>query len=106
MLARSLMSAGGKVLVAAAAAAAMRHHDAFIRLLKVVDQLTGFSIVDHCADRNFQDDVFAVTARTVRAHAVLAALGLVLGVVTKVEQRVVALGGLHDDVAAAAAIAA
>lgn len=36
----------------------------------------------------------------------LAALGLVLGVVTEVEQRVMALGRFHNNVATAATIAA
>ena len=48
----------------------------------------------------------AVLAAAVGTHAVLAALRLVLGVVAEVDQRVVALRRLHDDVAAAAAVAA
>ncbi len=36
----------------------------------------------------------------------LAALGLVLGVVAEMDQRIVALRGFHDDVAAPAAVAA
>jgi hypothetical protein len=48
----------------------------------------------------------AVEAGAVGAHAVLSALRLVLGIVAEMDERVVALAGLHDDVAAAAAVAA
>ena len=106
VLARSLVGAGGEVLVAAAAAAAFGDDEALVGLLEVVDQLAGFLIVKRGADRDLQDDGMAVEAGAVGAHAVLAALRLVLGVVAEVDERVVALAGFHDDVAAAAAVAA
>jgi hypothetical protein len=48
----------------------------------------------------------AVEAGAVGAHAVLAALRLVLRVIAEMDQRVVALRDFHDDVAATAAVAA
>ena len=74
--------------------------------LKVVDQLAGFLVVKGCADRNLQDDGVAVEAGAVGAHAVLAALRLVLGVEAEMDEGIVALRGLHDHVAATAAVAA
>jgi hypothetical protein len=97
---------GGEVLIAAAAAAAMGQYDAIIRALEVVDQLAGGFVVNDRADRDLQDDIFALAASAVRAFAVAAALGLVLRVVAKMDQSVVALAGFDDDVSAAAAISA
>ena len=100
------MDGGGEVLVAASAASAFGDDDALVGLCEVVDQLAGVLVVEGGADRDLQDDGVAVEAGAVGAHAVLAALGLVLGVVAEVDQGVVALGADHDDVAAAAAVAA
>src|SRR6185437_10042134 len=50
--------------------------------------------------------VFAFAARAVRAFAVTAALGLVFRVVAKMDERIVALAGFKDHVAATAAIPA
>ena len=71
-----------------------------------MDQLAGFLVVKGCADRDLQDDGVAVEAGAVGAHAVLAALALVLRVIAEVDEGVVALRADHDDVAAAAAVAA
>ncbi len=106
VLARSLVGGSGKVLVAAAAAAALGDHDALVGLAEVVNQLAGFEIVESGADGHLQDDGAAVLAGAVGAHAVLTALGFVFGVVAEVDKGVVALSGLHENVAAAAAIAA
>ncbi len=106
MLAWSLVGAGGEVLVAAAAAAARGNGDALVGLLEVVDELAGFRVEERGADGDLQGDVAAVEAGAVGAHAVLAALRLVLGVVAEMDEGVVALAGLHDDVAATAAVAA
>ena len=54
----------------------------------------------------FRIDVFAVASGAVGAFAVASALGFVFGIETKVDERVVALAGFHDDVAAFAAVAA
>src|ERR1700757_1372335 len=73
---------------------------------EIVHQLTRKLVVDHRAHRNFEHDVLALAARLVRAFAVASALGLVLGIEAEMDQRVVALAGFHDDVAAAPAVAA
>ena len=96
VLARGLVGAGGEVLVAAAAAAALGDDDALVGLAEVVDQFAGFLVEERGADGDLQDDGAAVQPGAVGAHAVLAALRLVLGVVAEVDERVVALAGLHE----------
>jgi hypothetical protein len=54
VLARSLVGAGGKVLVAAPAASALGDDDLLVGLLEVVDQLAGLLVVKRCADRDLQ----------------------------------------------------
>ena len=71
-----------------------------------MDQLARFLIVKCCADRNLHNNRVAVQTAAVGAHAVLAALALVLRVVAEVDKRVVPLRADHDDVAAATAVAA
>ena len=100
------MRAGGEVLVAAPAAPALGDHNALVRLLEVVHQLARLGVVERRAHRHLQRDRPAIQPGAVRAHAVLAALRLVLRVVAEMNQRVVALARLHDDVAAAPAVAA
>jgi hypothetical protein len=94
------------VLVAAAATAALGDDYTLVGILEVVDQLAGFLVIKRGADGDLEDDVVAVRAGTIGAHAVLAALRLVLGVVAEVDEGVMALGRRHDDVAATAAVAA
>ena len=106
VLAGSLVGAGGEVLIATAAAAAFGDDELLVGLLEVVDELAGFLVVKGCSDRDLQDDGFAVEAGAVGAQAMLAALGLVLGVIAEMDEGVVALGGDHDDVAATASVAA
>jgi len=106
VLARSLMGAGGKVLVATTPTPAFGDDDAFVGFREVVNEFAGLEVVERGADRDLQDGRFAVQACAVGAHAVLPALGLVLGVVAEVNQCVVPLGGFHDDIAPAAAISA
>ena len=77
-----------------------------VGLLEIVDQLAGFGVVERGADGHLQRDGAAVLAGAVRSHAVLAALRFVLGVEAEMNQRVVALAGFHQDVAAASAVAA
>ncbi len=100
------MGGGGKVLVAAPTTAAVGNHDALIRLAEVVDQLAGLFAPHGGADRHLEHDVLALAAGTVGAFAMPAALGLVLRVVPEVNQGVVPLARLHNDVAAATAVAA
>src|SRR5205085_9687178 len=56
--------------------------------------------------RHLQHDAFAFAAGAVGAFAVAAALGGVFRIKAEVHQRIVALAGFHDDIAATAAIAA
>src|SRR5665213_3080002 len=104
MLARRLMGGSGEVLVAASAASALGQNDAFVRLLKVVDHLAGSVVIGDRAHRNFQDNVFAVATGAIRALAVPSAFGFMLGIETKMDQRVVALAGFEHNIAAASAI--
>jgi hypothetical protein len=71
-----------------------------------MDEFAGFLVVKGSADGDLEDDGVAVEAGAVGAHAVLAALALVFGVVAEVDEGVVALRAFHDNVAAAAAVAA
>jgi len=79
VFARSLVGAGGKVLVAAPAASALGDDDPLIGLAEVVDQLAGLLVVQRCADGDLQDDGVAVESGAIGTHAVFAALALVLG---------------------------
>src|SRR5579862_1842552 len=91
VFARSLVRAGGKVLVAASATAAFGNDDLLIWVLEIVDELAGLLIVEAGADGDLEDDGAAVLPGAVGAHAVFAPLRLVLGIVAEVNQRVVAL---------------
>src|SRR5262249_57064124 len=95
-----------EVLVAPATASTFGDDEALIGFGEVVNQLSGFLVVKRCSDRHLENDGLSVESGAVRAHAVLAALRLVFGVVAKMDEGVVALGRFHDDVAAPAAIAA
>ena len=106
VLARGLMRRCGKVLVAAAAATALGDDDLFVGVAEVVDELAGVVVVKEGADGDFEDGVLAGGAGHVGAEAVAAALGLPLGVEAEVDEGVVGEGGLHEDVAAVAAVAA
>ena len=94
------------MLVAASAAPAFGDDYALVGAFEVVDELAGFRVEERGADGDLEGDGVAVLAGAVGAHAVLAALALVLGVVAEVDEGVVALGADHDDVAAAASVAA
>ena len=51
-------------------------------------------------------DVLAIASGLVGTFAVTSALGVVFGIEAEVDERVVALAGFHEDVAALAAVAA
>jgi hypothetical protein len=106
VFAGGLVDGGGKVLIAAASATTFGDDDAFIGGFEIVDQLARVLVEERGADGNLEDDGVAVEAGAVGAHAMLAALALVLGVVAEVDEGVVALRADHDDVAAVAAVAA
>src|ERR1019366_7216326 len=106
VLTRGLMGAGGKVLVTAAAAPTFGNDHLLIGLLEVVYKLSGVHVIDRSAHRHLQSLGVAIKPGAVGPHAVLAALRLVLRVIAELDQRVVAIGGHHDYVAAAPAVAA
>src|SRR5581483_2870619 len=66
----------------------------------------GRLVVNHRAYRDLQHHVCACPPGFIGALAVAAALRLVLGIEAEVHQRVVALAGLHDHIAALAAVSA
>src|ERR1022692_1815143 len=73
---------------------------------EIVQPLAGRFVVDHRADGHLEVDRVAFGARAIAALAMPAALRLVLGVKTELDERVSMLGGNQENVAAAAAIAA
>ena len=68
--------------------------------------LTGFIVINNGPDRHFQDDAFAIASGAVGAFAVASALAFVFRVKAEMDERVVALAGFHNNIAATAAIAA
>src|ERR1035438_857039 len=106
MLARGLMHRCGKARVAAPAPPAAGNGIALVGLRKLENLIPGFVVVHDRSDRNFEHHVAAVAASLVRTFAVATAFGFMLRIEAKVHQRIVALAGFHDDVAALATVAA
>jgi CBS domain-containing protein len=106
MFARSLMGRGGEAGIAPAAATSVSDDDALVGLGEVPDFIACLFVVNDGTDGDFQNDVDAFAAGAVRAFAVASALGLLFGIETEVDERVVALAGFHDDVATLAAVPA
>ena len=106
VLPRSLVGGGGETRIAASASTAAGNHHALVGVGEVVHSFAGVVVVDDGAHRHFQQDVFALASGAVGAFAVTPALRLVFGIEAEMHQRVVALAGLQDDVAAVAAVAA
>ena len=94
------------MLVAASSASAPSDDDGIADAGEVVDLLAGDVVKEDGAYGNLEDGVFAGVSGAVGAEAVASALRLVLGVEPEVNQGVVAERRLHDDVAAASAVAA
>src|SRR5262249_61249500 len=78
---------------------------ALVRLRKIVQLLTALLVIHNSAHRYFQDNALTIAAGAVGALAVASALGVIFRIEAEVDQRVVALAGLHDHVATASAIA-
>ena len=106
VLARRLVGGGGEVLVATAAAATAGDDDGFIGVSEIVKQLAGLFVIDEGADGDPQGGGLAGEAGAVGSETVATALRLMLRVEAEVDERVVAEGGRHEDVAAVAAISA
>src|SRR5258706_6182647 len=92
--------------VAPSAFAAFRGEITLARIGEVEEKLIRLRIEHLRAHRHPDDRVLAVFARSVRALAVTAALGFVLGVVAKMKKRVQSLGGFHPHAAADTAVTA
>ena len=73
VLPRSLVRAGGEVLITASAASTTSNDDGFVGAGEVVDQLASILIVDKSSYRNLEEKGVASMAGHVGAHAVLAA---------------------------------
>ena len=94
----------GEPRVAAPAMSAAGDDDALIRMDEVVHELAGLFVVHQGADGHLQRDVVAL-APVYSSRRRGAALGLVLGLKRKWTS-VLWLAGIHNDVAAVAAVAA
>ena len=106
MLARRLMHRCGEPRIAASAASAVSDHHALVGRGEIEDFLAGLFVVHNRSHRNFQKHVSPIAPGFVRAFAVTSALRFVFRIETEVHQRVVALAGFHNHVAALAAVAA
>src|SRR5580704_3165111 len=94
-----------KMLITAPTAAAFGHHERFTGQREIVHQLARLGIENRRPNRHLENGRLTVAPSAVRAFAMAAALRLVLRVIAKMDQRVVLLAGLHDHIAATAAIA-
>src|ERR1039458_5815877 len=100
------MRGGGEMLVAAAALAALGHAEFLARMGEIVDPLAGGFVVDHRAHGHLDFQRLALGTGALAALAVPAALRLVFRVEAELKQRIGVLATHHEDIAAAAAIAA
>src|SRR5579871_532012 len=105
VLARRLMDRSGEARIAATAASTASDHEGLIGLRELENFLAGLVVVDDGPDGNLEHYVAAVPPGLVGPFAVPAPLGLMLRIETKMDQRVMALAGFHNDVAALAAVA-
>ena len=71
-----------------------------------MQQLARLVVKYQRADRNFQQHVFAFAAGFVGAFPVSSAFGFVFRIEAKMHQRIMALAGFHDHVAATSAVTA
>src|SRR5579862_4105643 len=100
------MRGSGEAGVAASAAAAFGCDPGLAVFGEVEELLAGF-VVKYCgADWDLDGEACAFVTGAVAAFAMTAALGSVFGVEAEVQQGVAVDGGDHDDIAAAAAVAA
>ncbi len=105
-MARGAVGRGFEIGVAEAAIAAARQQDLVADLVEIGQQRFAILFVDLGADRNFQDQVFAAGAVAVLAHAVAAALRLVVLQIAVIDQGIQPVHRARDHVAAMAAVAA
>jgi hypothetical protein len=101
-----LVRGGGEVLIPTPAFAAARYHKPVARRGEIVQQLTGFVVINQRTHWNRNVDGRAIAARAIAAFSMPPALGGVLGIKTEVQQGVVMFARDKHHIAAAAAIAA
>src|SRR5208283_365583 len=101
-----LVHRGCEARVAAPTPPAAGNHHTLVGSRKVEHLLARLLVINNCPHRNLQHHVRALASRLVRTLAVTSALRLVLGVKSKVDQRVVAFAGFHNHVSALAPIPA
>src|SRR5580704_5325398 len=106
MFGGSLMRGSREMLVAAPALAAVGDDKPFAWLSEIVQLLARFVVIDDGADGNWNIHGSSVAARALAAFAVTAALGLMLGIKTEMQQRVVVFAGDKNHIAAAPAVPA
>jgi hypothetical protein len=94
------------MLIATAPASRFRDHKPLADVREVVQQLAGVGIVDHGSDGHRQVNRFTFPSAALAAFAMPATLRGVFGIKTEMQESVVVCAGDHEDVAAAAAIAA
>ena len=94
--------------VAETAAAAFGHDEFLIRLAQVGEKMLFIPALDinHGANGQMQDQIFALSPIHLAAHSVLAVLGRVMTLQTEVVQREQSAIGAQNDRAAVAAVAA
>ncbi len=102
---RRLMRGGRETGISTSAASTVRDDEAIAGSGEIVKQLAGVGVVDHGANGSRDFFGFAIVPGAIAAFAVASALGFVLGIKAEVEKSVVMLGGDHDDVASAPAVA-
>src|SRR3954464_2281046 len=100
------MDRGRETRIAPATPASASDHKALISAGEFKRLLAGLIVVHDRANGDLENYIDALAPGFVRTFAVPASLGGVLGIEAEMHERVVALAGLHDDVAALATIAA
>ena len=100
------MHRGGKASIAASSTASTRNDEVLVCLGKLEHLLAGFIVIHDRADGNLENYISTLASGFVRAFAVPATFSSVLRIEPEMNERVMALAGLHHDVAALAAIAA
>src|SRR5690606_32328713 len=97
---------GREMQVAETAIAALGKTIALADFGNVADERFVVFLENLRADRHFEDNVVALAAGHVAAHAMHAGLGPEMLLVAIIDQRVEAVNGLHPHIAAASAVAA
>ena len=101
-----LVSRCRKMLVAAPASASARDGKPVVRVSEIVEDFAGLIVIDDGSHRHGKLDGMPIATRPVTAFAMPSALGLMFGIKPEMEQRVVVVARDHDNIAAAASIAA